>query len=98
MKLNAAQMLDPVFEFLDRLIRDYGDIMYMVFAYVAIAVIVWILGGGLRRKSNGKPVHDAPTVIFIYLPGSPPPPPETFDPFPPPREPSCPDYDDRHWD
>ena len=81
MRLNPVELLQPVFEFLDGLIRDDGDILFMVFVYVAIPFLAWVLSGGLRRKLyRGKP---APHVtIWVYIPiGRPP-------PQPPPSPPS----------
>lgn len=96
MSTHPVHALNPVFEFLDGLIRDQGDILFTGFAPVPLAVIVWILCGGMRRKSRGESAPEPP-VVFIHLPGSSPPPAEEFNPFPPPREPDGPD-DDRHWD
>lgn len=50
MHLNAPELLQPVFDFLDGLIRDYGDILFMLFTYATIPFLVWVLSGGLRRK------------------------------------------------
>ena len=87
MRLNPVELLQPVFEFLDGLIRDDGEILFMAFVYVAIPFLAWVLSGGLRRKLyRGKP---APHVtIGVYIPiGRPPPQPPSFigsepDPFP----------------
>ena len=79
--MTGSQLLQPVFDFLDRLIRDYGDILSMVFVYAAILFLAWVLSVGLRRKLyRGKP---APHVtVGLYLPiGRPPPQPP---PLPPP--------------
>jgi hypothetical protein len=50
MNLNPAAMLNPVFNALDALISDYGVYLYLVFVWLSLAVIAWVLGGGLRRK------------------------------------------------
>jgi hypothetical protein len=99
MNAHPVQMLDPVFKFLDGLIRDHGDILFMVFAYVAIPFLVWVLCGGLRRRLfKGKPMPQVSPIIVIPLPGPPPAPPETFNLFPPYHErPDC-DCDGAHWD
>jgi len=69
MHLNASELLQPVFDFLDGLIRDYGDILFMLFTYATIPFLVWVLCGGLRRKSlAGKRDTNAPPVTVIYLP------------------------------
>jgi len=100
MNPHPVQALDPVFEYLDGLIRDHGDTLFMVFTYAAISFLIWVLCGGLRRKLlKGKPMAHVPPVIVIHIPiGRPPPPPEPFAPFSPAYEPSRFDDDDPHRD
>ena len=84
MSTHPIQILDPVFRFLDEMIDDYGLCLFMGFAYVAVPFLVWVLSGGLRRALfKGKAMPHIPPVIIIHLPGRPPQPPETFNPFPP---------------
>lgn len=99
MRPNEAELLRAVFDFLDTVIDDYGLYLFMGFVYVAIPFLVWVLCGGLRRRLlKGKPMPHMPPVIVIHLPGRPPEPPETFNPFPPYHErPDC-DYDDARLD
>jgi len=96
MHLNAAKLLQPVFDFLDGLIRDHGETMFMVFAYAAIPFLIWVLCGGLRRKLyQGKQVPPVSSVIVVHIPiGRPAPPPAPFNPFPPDREPPHCDHND----
>ena len=54
MNLNPAELVDPVFNFLDTLIQNYGVYLYLVFVWPALLVIAWIFSGGLRRKRPGK--------------------------------------------
>ena len=61
MRLNPADVLNPVFNFLDALISDYGLYLYLVFVWLSLAVIVWVLGGGLRRR---RPPGNSVTVNF----------------------------------
>ena len=83
MNTHPIQMLDPVFKFIDRVIDDYGLYLFVGFVYVAIPFLFWVLCGGLRRTLfKGKPVPHIPPVILIHMPGRPPAPPETFNPFP----------------
>jgi hypothetical protein len=68
--MNGAQLLQPVFHFLDRIIHEHGDILYILFAYVAIPLIAWILG----RRSGRKKIKQSHTfVLVIRPPGQPPP-------------------------
>jgi hypothetical protein len=65
MNLNPATVLNPVFNALDALIQDYGVYCYLVFVWLSLAVIVWILSGGLRRKRpQGNSVTIIPGIIF----------------------------------
>ena len=102
MRINGPELLQPVFDFLDGLIRDDGDTLFMGFTYVAIPFLVWVLCGGLGRKLlAGARGRNVPSVTVIYLPlGLSRPPPE---PFPPligqDYEPSgCEHDDDYHCD
>jgi hypothetical protein len=73
MHAYGPEILDPVFHFLDRLIHDYGDILYMGLVYTSIPLIAWILSGGLRRKPS-RPVSATPLSIIVIRPPSYPPP------------------------
>jgi len=83
MHLNAPELLQPVFDFLDGIIRDYGDILFMLFTYAAIPFLVWVLCGGLRHTLlAGKRGASASPVTVIYLPlGLSRPPPEPLQPL-----------------
>ena len=98
MNTHPVQMLDPVFKFLDTVIDDYGLYLFMGFVHVAIPFLAWVLCGGLRRTLfKGKTVSHLSPVIFIHLPGRPPPPPETFNLFPLHHGRHDCDRDDEHW-
>jgi hypothetical protein len=56
-----------------------------------LALLGWVLSGALRHKGGNS--HSRP-VVFIHLLGPPPPPTDTFDPFPPPRHSACDDHYD----
>ena len=45
MNQHPVQVLDPVFDYLDDLIRDHGNNLFMVFTYAAIPFLVWVLCG-----------------------------------------------------
>lgn len=83
MRINGPELLQPVFDFFDGLIRDDGDTLLMGFTYVAIPFLGWVLCGGLRRKLlAGKRGTNVPSVTVIYLPlGLSRPPPEPFPPL-----------------
>ena len=90
--MNGPELLDPAFQFLDRIIREDGDILYMLLVYASIPLIAWILSGGLRRKQSRQMNH--PSIIVIWLPVRPP-------PLPPPimgRESSTLSDDDDYFD
>jgi hypothetical protein len=60
MKLNPADVLNPVFNALDALISNYGVYLYLVLVWLTLGVIAWVLGGGLRRK---RPQGNSATII-----------------------------------
>jgi hypothetical protein len=72
MNLNPIELLNPIFNFLDALIQNYGVYLYLVFVWLALLAIGWILSGGLRRKRpQGNSVTVIPAIIFMTQ--SPPP-------------------------
>ncbi len=88
MNTHPVQILDPVFRFLDGMIEDYGLYLFMGLVYIAIPFLAWVLCGGLRRALfKGKSVPQLSAVVVLHLPGRPPQPPETFNPFPANNEP-----------
>ena len=102
MRVYGPELLHPVWDFLDGMIRDYGDILFMLFTYAAIPFLVWVLCGGLRRKVlAGKGAPDISPLTAIYLPLAPPRP--RPEPLPPLigqdcGPPGCDHEGDCHWD
>jgi hypothetical protein len=76
MHLDPFYFLDPVFQFVDRLIQEQGDILYMLLVYASIPLIIWILRGGLRRKLFRQHSGPATHIIVIRQTVKPPPPDE----------------------
>ena len=54
MNLNPAELLNPIFNFLDTLIADDGVYLYLVFVWLALLAIGWIFSGGLRKRMKGN--------------------------------------------
>lgn len=68
MNLNPATLLNPVFNFLDALISDYGVYLYLVFVWLALLAIAWIFSGGLRKRLKGNSVTVIPAIIITMQP------------------------------
>ena len=69
MNLNPADVLNPVFNFLDALISNYGVYLYLVFVWLSLGAIAWVLGGGLRRKRpQGNSAMIISGIIITTLP------------------------------
>jgi hypothetical protein len=75
MNLNPATLLDPVFNFLDWIIAEWGVYLFLAFVWLSLILIAWIFGGGLRRKRPNQPLVNAGLGIIIQPHKTPPPPP-----------------------
>jgi hypothetical protein len=71
MKLNPAELLNPIFNALDSLIENEGIYLYLGFVWLALLAIAWIFRGGLRKRMKGNSATVIPAVIFTMQ--SPPP-------------------------
>ena len=73
MNTHPVILLEPVLHWLDRIIRDYGLYIYMVFVWLSPFLIAWILSGGFWRRSfRQRPV--AGVQIIVIQPTAKPPP------------------------
>ena len=68
MNLNP-KVLDPVFHFLDGIIAEYGDYLFLAFVWLSLLVLAWVFSGGLRRKFPNQPHVRAGIGIVIQPPG-----------------------------
>ena len=75
MNLNPAELLNPIFNFLDTLIADDGVYLYLVFVWLALLAIAWIFSGGLRKRLKGNSATVIPAIIFTMQPPMQSPPP-----------------------
>ena len=74
MNLNPATVLDPVFQFLDKIIAEFGVYLFLAFVWLSVLVLAWVFSGGLRRKFPNQP-HIRASIGIIIQPYAPPPPP-----------------------
>ena len=85
--MTGSQLMQPVFHFLDGLIRDWGDYLDLALVYASMPLIAWILSGGLRRKRSRQDASVTIPIVIILTPARPPPLPPPIigseaDPFP----------------
>ena len=78
---HPIEYLSRVTKFLDFMIREYGDCLFIGFVYLCLFILAWMF---LRRRKG--PVHDVRVVILpLYLGRKTKPEPEPS-PFPSPFE------------
>ena len=77
---HPEQYVKVVTDFLDRLIQEHGDRLFVIFAFACLAMIAWILIRGLNRPPPGY------SIVILPL-GHPPRDPDLPDPFEDPPQP-----------
>jgi hypothetical protein len=65
MNLNPATVLDPVFQFFDWIIAEWGVYLFLAFVRLSVLVLAWVFSGGLRRKFPNQPHGSAGIGIVI---------------------------------
>lgn len=90
---KALELEAAALKYVDGFVHEHALWFLMGTIYLLLALLVWVLSGGLRRKLfQGKTMPHVPPVIVIHMPvGRPTATPELFDPFPPFH--MSPDYD-----
>ncbi len=93
-QIKALELEASVLKHLDGFIHDHALYFLIGVIYLLLALVVWVLCGGLRTN-GGKPLCRLQPTIVIHLPETPPPEP-AFNPFLPLRECEC-DQDRDEW-
>ena len=85
MMLRAHDLIAPLKHFVDRMLEEHGEYMFMGFGWLCLIAIAWVLAGGLRRNRRSidccqEEDSDDPGIsvgLIIYPPTPPvlPPPP-----------------------
>ena len=91
-QIKALKLEVLALDHLDGFIHEHALWFLIGAIYLLLALLAWVLNGGLRCKGGKSTPHVWP-ALFIHLPGTPPPSEPQFDPFIPLQEP--PDYYDR---
>ena len=92
-QIRALELEASGLKHLDGFIHEHALGFLIGAIGLLLALLAWVLCGALRRK-GGILMSCVQPAIIIRLSG-PPPPPDTFDPFPPPHYPV---YDDHRDD
>ena len=78
-QIKALELEASGLKHLDGFIHEHALDFFIGAIGLLLALLAWVLSGALRREGGNSVAHVRP-VVFIPLPGSPPPPPDTFDP------------------
>jgi hypothetical protein len=95
-QIKALELEASALKYVDGFVHEHALWFLMGIIYLLLALLVWVLSGGLRRKLlRGKHMPHLQPVIVVQLPvGSPIPSSKPFDPFPPFCEsPDCDHHD-----
>ncbi len=68
LEIELLKLRPPIFNALDALIEDYGVYLYLVFVWLALAVIAWIFSGGLRKRLKRNSATVIPCIIVMTQP------------------------------
>jgi len=85
-QIKALELEASGLKHLDGFVHEHALFFLIGAIYLLLALLAWVLNGGLRCKGGKSAPHVRP-AIFVHLPGRPPQLTEAFDPFPPLREP-----------
>jgi hypothetical protein len=97
-QIKALDLEASALKHLDGFIHEHALYFLMGAIYILLALLIWVLCGGLRPK-GGRPASHVRLGIIIHLPGTRSPVAESFDTFPPLRDPldyHC-DCDEPDW-
>lgn len=92
--IKALELDASALKYADGFVHDHALYFLLGIIYVLLALLAWVLSGGLRRR-HGKFMSSVRPAILIHLSG-PPSPPDTFNSLSLLREP--PDGDDSYPD
>ena len=82
-QIKALELEVSVLKHLDGFVREHALYFLIGAIYLLLALLVWVLSGGLRRR-GGKSVTHVRPGLCIHLLGPTPPAQDTLDPFPAP--------------
>lgn len=84
---DPIYLLEPVFHWLDGLIHEDGEYLYMLLVYVSLPLIAWILSGGLRRRfPQRQTIITIPIIVIQPIVTPPPLPPKLTGNYRPPPD------------
>jgi len=88
-QIKALELEASALKYVDGFVHEHALWFLMGIIDLLLALLVWVLSGGLRRKLfQGKTMPYVAPVIVVHIPvGRPTPTPDLFEPFPPLCEP-----------